>query len=258
MRLKDKCIIVTGSTTGVGEAIARRCVAEGARVLIHGKEPELAAAVSRDLGDAARGCVEDLADPEAPQRIVAAAVKAFGRVDGLVNNAAWVKRSNLQTTDAALFDQVMAVNLRAPLLMIRAAREHLARARGAAINIGSINGYGGEVNQLAYAISKAGLQVLSRNLGDALAAEGIRVNHFVLGWVLTENEKKLKISEGLPDGWWEKQPREFVPTGKMTRPADVAAAAVFWLSDESRPFSGNTIELEQFPPIGRIPLKEGP
>ena len=257
MRLKDKCIIVTGSTSGVGEAIARRCVAEGARVLIHGLEPDLADKIAAELGKAAASWVDDLSDATAPDRIVNAAVKAFGRIDGIVNNAAWIVRSNLETTDAALFDKAIAINLRAPLLLIRSARDQLKKTRGAVINIGSINGYGGEQKQLAYAITKAGLHILSRNLGDALALEGVRVNHFVLGWVLTENEKKLKISEGLPQGWWQQQSREFVPSGKMTSPADVAAAAVFWLSDESRPFSGNTIELEQFPPLGRIPLKEG-
>lgn len=258
MRLKDKCMIVTGSTSGVGESIARRCVAEGARVLIHGKEPELGARLSAELGSACAVCIDDLIDPDALQRNVAAATQAFGgRIDGLVNNAASIKRSNLETTDAALFDAVMAVNLRAPLLMICAAREYLRQSRGAVLNIGSINGYGDEPRQLAYAISKAGLHILSRNLGDTLALEVIRVNHFVLGCVITENGKKLKVSEGLPPGWWENPPNEFVPSGKMTLPSDVAAA-VFRLSDEIRPFSRNTIELEQFPPLGRIPPEGRP
>src|SRR5688572_6764147 len=105
MRLANKAVIVTGSTTGIGEAIARRFVAEGARVLVHGLERDLGERVVADLGrERAALHLNDLADPEAPRRVVDAAVAAFGRLDAVVNNAAWIVRSNLQTTDAALFD----------------------------------------------------------------------------------------------------------------------------------------------------------
>jgi len=124
------------------------------------------------------------------------------------------------------------------------------------VNIGSINGYCGEPNQLAYSMSKAALQTMSRNLGDALGRTGVRVNHLVVGWVASENEKKLKIKEGLPTDWYENPPLEYVPTGKMTEPDDVARVAIFWLCDASRPFTGGIIELEQYPMIGRNSLKE--
>ena len=98
MRLQDKVILVSGSTTGIGEAIARRVVAEGGRVLIHGRDHEKGEQVRASLGDAAASHYDDLTDPEAPQRIVSAAVEAFGKVDALVNNAAVVNRSNLDTS----------------------------------------------------------------------------------------------------------------------------------------------------------------
>src|SRR5262245_35627430 len=120
MRLADKVIIVTGSTTGIGRAIAERCVAEGARVLIHGLSREEGRPVAAALGDRAALHIDDLADPATPGRIVAATLAAFGRIDGLVNNAASVVRSTLATTSPAFFDAVMAVNVRAPLLLIQA------------------------------------------------------------------------------------------------------------------------------------------
>ena len=130
-RLADKAVIVTGSTTGIGEAIARRFVAEGARVLVHGMERDLGERVVADLGAGNAALhVDDLADAEAPRRIVDAAVAAFGKLDAIVNNAAWIVRSNLDTTDAALFDRCMAVNVRAPMLLIQAAMPHLQRRRG--------------------------------------------------------------------------------------------------------------------------------
>jgi len=255
MRLKDKSIIVTGSTTGIGEAIARRCVAEGARVLIHGLEKDLGQKVVADLKQSAALHIDDLADADAPARIVVAAEKAFGRIDAIVNNAAWIVRSNLETTDAALFDRAMAINVRAPMLMIRSAISHLKTTCGCVLNIGSINGYCGEANQLAYSVSKGALITLTRNLADALGADQVRINQLNLGWVLSPNEYALKIKEGLPPDWPDHPPKAFAPSGRIMSPQNIAAASIYWLSDESRPVSGSVLEIEQYPVIGRNPIK---
>lgn len=258
MRLLDKVILITGSTTGIGEAIARHCLAEGAKVLIHGRDQARGEQLCTELGSSAVLHIDDLADPAAPRRLVEATLKAFGKLDGIVNNAAYIVRSDLSTTDAPLFDRVMAINVRAPMLLIQAGIEQLKLNKGAIVNIGSVNAYTGEPRQLAYSMSKAALMTLSRNLANVLAVDQVRVTHFNVGWVLTPNEYKLKMSEGLPAGWSDQPNPEDVPTGRMTQPEEIAPHAVFWLSDESRPISGSVIELEQFPIIGRIPLKEGP
>jgi NAD(P)-dependent dehydrogenase (short-subunit alcohol dehydrogenase family) len=198
-----------------------------------------------------------LEDPKAPPVVIEATVKAFGRIDGLVNNAASVARNDLQATDAAFFDTMMAVNVRAPLLLIRAAYPHLKQSQGCVLNIGSINAYSGESNLLAYSVSKGGLMTLSRNLADALCYDGIRVNHFNVGWVLTPNEYKQKVADGLPADWPEQIDPVYAPTGRIMPPEKIAAAAVYWLSDESRPISGSVVELEQYPVIGRNPTKKG-
>ena len=256
MQLKDKVIIVTGSTTGIGEAIARRCVAEGARVLIHGTRRDAGEQVASSLGSAASLYIDDLSDADAAPRLIASALTAFGKIDGLVNNAAWLVRSNIHTTNAELFDRAMAINVRAPLLLIQAALKSMEATQGSVLNIGSINAYTGEANQLAYSISKGALMTLSRNLADALGRQGVRVNHFNVGWVLTANEYKLKISEGLDPHWSEHIPAAFAPSGHILSPEHIAGAAVYWLSDESRPISGSVLDLEQYPVIGRNPLKE--
>jgi NAD(P)-dependent dehydrogenase (short-subunit alcohol dehydrogenase family) len=256
MRLKDKVVIVTGSTTGIGEAIARRCVQEGARVFVHGLERDLGEAVTRSLGRAAALHVDDLSTPEAAPRVVAAALAAFGKVDALVNNAARVERGTLETTDAEAFDRVIAVNVRAPLLLIRAALPELERARGAVLNIGSVNAYCGEPTFVAYSASKGALMTLTRNLGDTLHREhGVRVNQINPEWVLTEGEKRVQERQGNPPDWYEKLPKEFAPSGRLIRPDEIAAAAVYWIGDESRPMSGSVVDLGQFPVIGRNPPK---
>lgn len=257
MLLQGKVVIVTGSTTGIGRAIAHRCVEEGARVVIHGRDPRRGREMVKVLGRAAVLHLDDLADPRAPARIVDAAIRAFGSLHAVVNNAAFVVRSNMETTTVELFDRVIAVNLRAPLLLIQAAREHLEKVQGCVLNIGSINGYCGEENLLAYSISKGGLMTLSRNLGDSLhCSHHIRIIHFNVGWVLTENEYRYKIEDGLPRDWPERVPRPFAPSGRLMKPEEIAAAAVWWISDASPPVSGSVIDLEQFPVIGRNPPKE--
>lgn len=257
MRLQDKVILVTGSTTGIGEAIARRAIAEGARVVVHGRDVERGRALVEQWPGRAELTTADLADPASAPVIVNAAIRAFGRLDAVVNNAASVARSNLQSTDAAFFDRIMAVNVRAPLLLIRAAFPHLKASRGCVLNIGSMNAYTGEANLLAYSISKGALMTLSRNLADALVYDGVRVTHFNVGWVLTPNEYKQKIADGLPADWPEKIDPQFAPSGRIMKPEEIAGAAVYWLSDESRPISGSVIELEQYPIIGRNPTKRG-
>lgn len=256
MRLKDKVILITGSTTGIGEAIARRAVVEGAQVLIHGRDAERGQKLVDELNGRAALHVDDIADPAAPARMVAAAIAAFGKLDAVVNNAAAVTRSNLSNTDVALFDRLMAVNVRAPLLLIQAAVPYLKQTQGCVLNIGSLNGYCGEANLLAYSISKGALMTLSRNLADALGRDQVRVNHFNVGWVLTPNEYQQKIEDGLPADWPERIDRVKAPWGRLIKPEEIAAAAVYWIGDESRPISGSVLELEQHPIIGRNPPKE--
>ena len=124
------------------------------------------------------------------------------------------------------------------------------------LNIGSINGYCGEHNQFAYSISKGGLMTLTRNLADAHGAEGIRVNQFNVGWTLTPNEFALKMKEGLPEDWPASVPRTFAPSGRLLSPEDIAWAAVYFLSDEAALINGAVLDVEQYPVIGRNPVKE--
>lgn len=258
MRLSNKVIIVTGSCTGIGKAIAERCVAEGARVVIHGLEQDWGEAVVTALGhDKAVLHIEDLSANGAAQHLVDVALKAFGKLNALVNNAAMVVSSNIHTTDLVFFRQVMEVNTLAPFALIKAALPSLRETHGCVLNIGSVNAWSGEPNLLPYSVSKGALMTLTRNLGDTLhREEGVRVNQINPGWVLTENEANRKRKQGLSEDWYKEVPRVYAPSGRLLWPAEIAAAAVYWLADESGPISGQVVDLEQHPFLGRNPPRD--
>jgi NAD(P)-dependent dehydrogenase (short-subunit alcohol dehydrogenase family) len=258
VRLAGKVILITGSTTGIGAAMARMFAREGARVALHGRDSARGAALAAELGHERAVFLQgDLADPAYPPSLVSAALGAFGRLDALVNNAALTTRAHLADTDAGFFDAIMAVNLRAPLLLIRAAVDALAQTRGAVLNIGSILAHCGQSNLLAYSVSKGGLMTLTRNLADTLAPRRVRVNQLNVGWTLTENEFAVKRSDGLPENWPDTLPASVVPSGRLLHPDDIARAAIYWVGDESRPITGTVADCEQYPVLGRIPNQEG-
>jgi NAD(P)-dependent dehydrogenase (short-subunit alcohol dehydrogenase family) len=252
-KMKDKVCLITGSTCGIGESIARLFLAEGASVLVTGLKGSLTWDVDSYAGRTDL-VYDDLSDIETPKRLVDAALARFGRLDVLVNNAASTARFDAAATTAGVFDQMMAINVRAPLLLCLAAFSPLKQSGGCILNIGSINGYCGETALLPYSISKGALHTMSRNLANAWGPDHIRVNHFVLGWILTPNEYQVKLKDGLAENWHLNPPEDSVPFGTMTSPEAIAAAALYWCSADSWPLSGNTIELEQFP-IGRNPPK---
>lgn len=257
MRLRNKVIIVTGSTTGIGKAIALRCVAEGARVVIHGLEEDLGQEVMAAIGkEKAILHIEDISAAGAPMNLVKTTARAFGKIDAVVNNAAWVVSSNITTTDLEFLRKVLEVNTIAPFALVQAALPYLKENKGCVLNIGSVNGWSGEPNLMAYSISKGALMTLTRNLGDTLHREaGVRINQINPGWVLTEKEILRKNEQGLAGDWYKQVSPVFAPAGRILYPEEIAAAAVYWLSDESGPISGQVVDLEQYPMLGRNPPK---
>ncbi len=256
MRLRDKVILITGSTTGIGEGMARIFAREGAQLMIHGRNEGAARKVVADLKGVAAFVIGALEDPEVPARIVAETISRFGRIDALVNNAGVSARGTIETTDLALFARTLAINLTAPFLLIQATLPHFRKQGGGRVlNIGSVNGYCGERNQFAYSISKGGLTTLTRNLADAYGPEGIRVNQLNVGWTLTPNEFELKRKEGLPADWPTKIPKVYAPSGRLLSPEDIAWAAMYFLSDEAALVNGAILDVEQYPLIGRNPPK---
>ena len=258
MKLDGKTIIVTGSGTGIGKAIAKLCVNEGAQVVISDKDGKSAEETVEELGqEKTIAHIRDLTDEDCPTELIALAKERFGRIDGLVNNAAFVTWSDIASTAPDYFKKVLNVNLVAPLALIQAALPELKRNKGSVVNIGSVNAHCGEPTLLAYSASKGGLTTLTRNLGDSLMQEhGVRVNQVNPGWVLTENEAARKQDHGLKNDWYKDIPKKFVPSGRIFEPLEIATTVVHLLSKDCGPVSGQIFDLEQYPMIGRNPPKD--
>jgi len=255
MRLQNKVIIVTGATAGIGGAIATACIREGAKVLVHGINESEGKTLIAKLGDNAKLCIADLFAVNSPQLIVETAISYFGKIDGLVNNAALVERSTLDAETPESIERTLQVNLKAPFFLIQVAHKELVKNKGSVLNIGSVNAYAGESTLLAYSISKGAMQTMTRNLANAQGVNGVRVNQINPGWVLTEREDRDQVKKGLEPGWHQRLEREAIPSGAMTTSAQMGEAAIYWLSDESKPFTGSVVDLEQFSIIGRNPEK---
>lgn len=251
--LENKTIIVTGSSSGIGFAIAEAAYAAGANVMLHGTREDELEARADALGSRAQWVAADLADADCATQIADATRKAFGPIDGLVNNAGVFPRSTIESDVMEQFDWVFHINARAPVML---AQELVRDCRangcgGSIVNIGSINAWCGADMLLIYSMSKGALMTMTRNLGDALGEDRIRVNQLNVGWTLTEGEKKVQKAEGAPDDWHENISKAAAPRGHLLLPHEIANHAIFWLSEASAPVTGSVYEVEQYPVIGR-------
>jgi NAD(P)-dependent dehydrogenase (short-subunit alcohol dehydrogenase family) len=250
-KLDGKVIVISGGTQGLGEAIARQAVADGAAgLVIAGRSADKGEALAKELSDLGTPTTfveADMTDAGAPRAVIDAADKRFGVVHGLVNVAAATWRDNVWTATPEGFEQMIAVNARAPLFMIQAAAEIMRREKvsGSIVNIGSTSGHGGQPFILSYCVAKGALETMTRNLAYALMRHKIRVNEICPGWMDTEAEDAVQRKfHGATDGWLELA-EAGQPMGRLIKPPEVARVVAFYLSDESGMLTGNIVDYDQ-------------
>jgi NAD(P)-dependent dehydrogenase (short-subunit alcohol dehydrogenase family) len=240
-RLDGKVIVVTGSTQGLGAAIARRCARLGAAVVVTGRDAERGQSVAEEVGGLF--VAADLTDPRAGEIVVGA---CDGRLDGLVNAAGLSSRGTLDDTSVELWDRLFAINVRAPfLLMQQAARVMRREGRGGSIvNIITMASHGGEPVLTAYSASKGALAVLSKNAAYQLQPDRIRVNGLNIGWTSTEGEHDVQTGAGRPQDWLAEADASR-PFGRLLRPGDVAPMVTYLLSDAAEMVTGSVMDFDQ-------------
>jgi NAD(P)-dependent dehydrogenase (short-subunit alcohol dehydrogenase family) len=246
-----KIALVTGSTQGLGAAVARQMVDRGATgMVITGRNAERGAAVAESI--VARGVravfVEaDLADPASPARVIAAADEAFGRIDVLVNSAGITDRDTIFDSTPEFFDRIVAINTRAPWFLMQGAIRVMMRegVGGSIVNVLSISSHAGQPYIASYCASKAALGVYTKNTANALRKHRIRVNALNPGWMSTPAEDRIQREyHGAVDGWEEAAGTE-LPFGSLIDPEDAARAVLFLASPESGFMTGAVVDYDQ-------------
>ncbi|MGH9374271.1 MAG: oxidoreductase [Vicinamibacterales bacterium] len=248
--LIGKVALVTGATTGIGRGIAEHLATLGGAVVIHGRDEAAGTEVVERLrgdGHEAAFVAGDLRNVDACRHVVQAAIRWRGGVDVLVNNAAMTSRGFLEDVPVELWDEIMAVNLRAPFVCLQEAVKSMKlRGGGSIVNIGSVNAYIGAPKLGPYSVSKGGLMTMTRNAASALKRYRIRVNQLNVGWTLTEGEDRVQKKEGTHADWIA-DAIATRPFGRLLTPRDIAVAAAYFASDDSALISGSVLDLEQEP-----------
>jgi NAD(P)-dependent dehydrogenase (short-subunit alcohol dehydrogenase family) len=248
----QKVAIVTGSTQGLGEAIARELIDEDmiGSLVICGRNADHGRRLADELSN--RDCrteyvPADLARVEDCQKVIATAHDAFGRIDYLVNSAATSQRGTILDTTPDLFDRIMALNVRAPFLLMQGALRAMIDEgiKGSVVNIISMSSHGGQPFLCPYSTSKGALVTLTKNVAQSVLKHRIRVNGLNLGWMDTPGEDAIqKRFHDAPADWLPRAEAN-QPFGRLVKPTEVARVVAFMLSDRSGLMTGSIIDFDQ-------------
>lgn len=253
MLLDNKVAIVTGGAKGIGYAIVRRFLEEGARVVIADLDDDAGPRAAAELGvyGEVRYVECDVGERLDVRNMVAATIDAFGDIDVLVNNAAILVKAGFLDLDPADFDKVLRVNLKGAFLCSQAVARHMVErikageAPGAIINLSSVNAVFAISDQVPYSVSKGGLNQLTRVTALSLAPYGIRVNAIGPGSIATEMLETVMTDPAVRQTILSR-----TPLGRIGEPREIAAIAAFLASNEASYITGQTIYADG----GRLPL----
>ncbi len=250
-RIDGKVAVITGGTQGLGAAIARLFAEAGAAgLVIVGRGLDKGKAVAKEISDKTGVPVEmvsaDLGNIDDVRAIIPAADRRFGRVDIVVNAAGLTDRGNMLNTSPELFDRMFAVNTRAPFFLIQDAAKVMIREgiEGRIVNIGSMSGLTGQPFLAPYSASKGALSTVTRHAGFALMRHRIHVNQLDIGWMNSDHERKLVLSETGDPTFIDRMAAQ-KPFGRILDPKEVAKAVLWMASDDGGMMTGAVIPFDQ-------------
>jgi len=241
MKLKDKIALVTGSSRGVGRAVALGYAEEGAKVVVNYTSNEAAAdqvvQAIQALGSDAIAVKADVARKSEVENLVAAAVDKFGRLDILVNNAGFTRPSLMLNMTEDQWDQVVDIHLKGAFLCAQAAGIQMKEQKsGKIINVTSVAGLVGTVGQINYSAAKGGLLSMTKSIARELARYNVCCNVISLGIVATDMTKKIRSDEKLKEIYMNR-----ILLKRFAEPKDISPAFVFLASDDSDYITGQLL-----------------
>jgi NAD(P)-dependent dehydrogenase (short-subunit alcohol dehydrogenase family) len=241
-RLAGKTALITGGTSGIGLATARRFREEGARVAITGANPERLAQARAELGEDVVAIQADAGDVAAQAKIADTLAQAFGKLDAVFINAGVGDFRPLEAWDEAGFDRSFAVNVKGPFFLVQALLPLLSNPASIVLN-GSINARIGMPNSSIYAATKGALTTLARTLSGELAGRGVRANVISPGPVTTPLHGKLGMTNEQLEGFRESLTAQ-IAAGRFGEAREIADAALYLASDESRYVVGSDLVID--------------
>jgi NAD(P)-dependent dehydrogenase (short-subunit alcohol dehydrogenase family) len=241
----DRVVLVTGATSGIGRACARKFLAKGARVAAIGRD-QSALGRLRDDAEVASHLVTiaaDLTGRREPARVVEETVDRFGGIDVLVNAAGHISNGTIEDTSLEAWDKMLDINLRSVFQLMQKALPSMIARRGNIVNISSVTGLRSFPGVLAYCVSKSGLDQLTRCAALELAGKGVRVNAVNPGVVVTEIHKRGGMSEENYAAFLERS-KQTHPLGRVGQPDEIAELVCFLASDRASWITGVTYSID--------------
>jgi len=246
-----KAALITGAGRGLGLAMARILVAKGCRVALNDRSESHLAAALAELGDCAVSAAADLSSMVGPGLCVDRALTGLGHLDIVINNAAINIENTIAETTDALWDLHLAINLRAPHLVVARAFPALRQSRGVVLNVASELGLHAIPNNVAYVSAKHGLVALTRSLAIELAEHGIRVNALCPGTMDTELMQECAAASDNPEEYYAAF-NEYHPLGRIASPEEVANFAITLVSPLTAFMTGSSIAFDGGSTAGRV------
>lgn len=248
MILKNKVIVVSGGTKGVGRGVVEESVKEGADVVIGGRDEaaakEIIEAMQNKYDKTPFFIKTEVTRVEGCKKLVDDSIAKFGRIDGFVNYAGILPEGYLYETEEDLFDEVMTLNIKAAFFCAKYVVQHMLKTGGGSlVFVGSAHGYGGEKDRAVYAVSKGALLTLSKHIAKNYAENQIRSNYIIMGWVATPGELAFRKTQNRDLAWLETQGVKSIPMGRMMTVDDHTSGIIYLLSDKASAVTGTELNV---------------